>query len=57
MKPHHLEQSLKNDYIIGELKKLGFTDTTGLSYKELKRALVLERAKMIEVGSPHSSWF
>lgn len=52
-----VEQQYKESHVIDQLNKLGFHAVEGLSYRELKRQLVLERAKQIEVGSPHSSWF
>lgn len=51
------EQEYKTAHVIEQLNKLGFYATDGLSYRELKRTLALERAKRVKAGSPHSQWF
>lgn len=51
------EQVLKENIIVDQLNELGFHATEGMSYRELKRQLVIEQAKVVEVGSPHNSWY
>ena len=57
MRSPNLEQAIKENIVIDHLNELGFYDTEGMTYRELKRQLVIERAKVVEVGSTHNSWF
>jgi len=57
MKVLQIEQDYKTSHVIDQLNKLGFYATEGMSYRELKKQLVLERARIVKVGSSHSQWF
>lgn len=57
MRPTTIEHNLKESHVINQLNKLGFYDTAGKSYRELKMKLALERAKQVEVSSSKNAWF
>ncbi|WP_163526644.1 hypothetical protein [Halobacillus ihumii] len=51
------EQEYKTAHIIEQLNKLGFNDTEGLTYDELKRKLAVARALEVDLNSDDNKWF
>lgn len=50
-------QQIEKDHIIEELHNLGYYNTAGLTYEELKQKLAVLRALEIDVSSSSNRYF
>lgn len=56
MKAHAIETHMKKAHVIEQLNLLGYYDTEGKTYDELKRKLAVARALQIKPDG-HLGWF
>lgn len=57
MKTHDTLDNLKINHIIDQLNDFGYTETDGLTYRELVSKLATCRAMAVEIKGPEQSWF
>ena len=57
MKTHETLDDLKINHIIDQLHEFGYTETDGLSPRELAHKLAVVRAMEVEIKPSHNSWF
>lgn len=50
-------QQIEKDHIIEELHNLGYFNTAGLTYEELKQKLAIMRFRQIYQSSSANRWF
>lgn len=47
----------KMAHYVEQLNKLGYKDTAGLDYSQLKQKLAIARMKHVDYSSPENVWF
>lgn len=57
MKAVDYQEWLMINHITDQLHKLGYYDTNGKTYKELRLTLARLRAMEVEAGDPGQGWF
>lgn len=57
VKAYDTETQRMMAHYVEQLHKLGYTDTDGLDYEELKQKLTIARMKHIDYSSSENVWF
>jgi len=57
VKSHDINEQRMMAHYVEQLNKLGFYDTDGMGYLELKQKLAVERMRNIDYESPANQYF